>query len=110
MHWSVPLLLDWDPPPAMRLDELAAIAQRIQAVQNQTMLWLATGLGGDVVEAMLAELGIDPFDYWAALEQSVDALVREDAHITGLEEVTVDGSGLRPKHSSELATRLPGHP
>jgi hypothetical protein len=98
MHWSVPLQLDWSPPPAMRLDELAAIAQRIQAVQNQTILWLSTGLGGDLVEDMLNELGINPHDYWAALERSIDDLAREDAQISGLEECTVDGSGLRPKH------------
>jgi hypothetical protein len=109
MHWIVPLLIDFQPPIGMSIDEIAAISVRIQQVQNQTMLYLQTGLGGDVADDMLNGLGINPHKYWAALEQSIDDLIREDVVITGLEGYDVSGTDLRPKHIDELAISIPGY-
>jgi hypothetical protein len=109
MHWCVPLLLDYTPPIGISIEESARIAMKIQQVQNQTVLYLQTGLGGDVADDMLNELGINPHEYWAALEQSIDDLIREDVFITGLERYDVSGTNLRPKHLDELAVSLPGY-
>lgn len=109
MHWCVPLLIDYVPPIGISIAESAAIAVRIQQVQNQTVLFLQTGLGGELVEDMLNELGINPHNYWAALISSIDDLAREGVLITGLEEYNVSGTDLRPKHLDELAVSVPGH-
>ena len=109
MHWCVPLLLDYVPPIGISIAESAAIAARIQQTQDQTVLYLQTGLGGDVLDDMLNELGINPHEYWDALIKSIDDLVRDEVEITGLERYDVSGTDLRPKHLDELAACLPGH-
>lgn len=109
MHWSVPLLLDFSPQPGASIDEIAAIAVKVQQTQSQTLLYLQSGLGGDLVDDMLNELGINPHEYWAALEQSIDGMIREDVVITGLEEYDVSGTDLRPKHLDKLEAGLSGY-
>jgi hypothetical protein len=87
MHWIDPLLVPVNVPLGASSIEAQQHITLNLSLQSLTIHYLRTGQDGDRVEDCLAQMGINPHEYWQEINDTIDSLAGETPQIEALAQM-----------------------